>query len=255
MRKLAAALLVLAAVPIVAAERPIPRDKTIALIVSMSHAEDIERAAIGAVIDALLAQATTPEQKQQLEQLRGRAMQQDTSETWKIAIDRNFDDKSAAALLECYRSDIGRIIAYTMHDAIGQRLKPAETVDDRNLRNAKQTLADMRALAVAIEARATDTNEYPETADLETLRKLVEPTYIRRMPARDAWGHEFLYIGTPNHNSYRIVSAGADGVFEPQSRQLVQVPPHETDRFEDDLIYQDGEFVQFPRGIIKKEQD
>jgi len=129
----------------------------------------------------------------------------------------------------------------------------ADDPAERNIAAAKRTIADLRTLATVIEAYATDSNEYPAAADMEALRKLVEPTYVRHMPSRDAWGHEFIYIGSPDKQQYRLVSAGSDGVFEAESRRLTKVQPRESDRFEDDIIYQDGEFVQVPRGIITRE--
>jgi hypothetical protein len=261
MRKFAAAALLLlpVALPAIAADRT-PRETTLKALVAVSSVEKLERTAISAVIDALMAQATTKEQKEQLEELRNRALAHDTREAWSTAFDHGLDDKTLAALVDCYKTPAMQqtleITAFTLRDTIQERLKPAETAAaQRELAAVKKTLADMRALATALEARATDTNEYPETADMETLRKLVQPTYIRNMPSRDGWGHEFLYIGSLNHEGYRIVSAGADGVFESTSRRLDQVAARETERPEEDIIFQNGEFLQVPRGFLKNEQD
>jgi hypothetical protein len=257
MRKAAAALLLLAAVPLFAAD-PAPRKKIIQAVVAMTRVEQIEQAAISAAIDVLLAQASTTEQKEPLEQLRHRALAQSTRDTWMAAFDHAFDDKALAGLADCYKNEpVQRALeltAFTLRDTIQERMKPVEvTAAERDLRAAKKTMADLRTIATALEARATDTNEYPESCDMETLRKLLEPAYVSRMPSRDAWGHELVYVGSPSHQTYRFVSAGADGVFDARSKQIDDVPPRETDSFDEDIVFQNGQFLQYPRGIVKKE--
>jgi len=256
MRKFALALLLLA-LPALAAE-PSRREK-IDKLVTLSHAEDVEKTALIVAIDVLVASATTAEQKDALQQLRTQAMAHSTRELWASAYDHALDDKALAETIAIYENPAAArattVMVAMLPEAMHERLKPPATDADRNLNAARRTMADMRALAVALEARATDTNDYPESCDLETLRKLVEPTYIRRMPKRDAWGHEFLYIGSPGREGYRIVSAGADGTFESSSRTLVDTPLKPTDRFEDDLIYQNGEFIQAPRVLVDNKNE
>lgn len=252
MRKLAAALLLLLALPAFTAE-PSRREK-IDKLVTLSHAEDLEKTALAAALITLENLATTPEQKEALQQLRERAASRSTRDLWITAFERNVDDQALAGMLAMYDSAAAKRASHVVQDtmlyAMQERMKPAVT--DNALLAARRTIADMRSLAVALEARATDTNEYPESCDMETLRKLVEPTYIRRMPERDAWGHNFVYIGSPSRQEYRIVSAGADGTFEANSRLLLDTPPKQTERFEDDIIYQNGEFIQAPRVLFEK---
>jgi len=108
----------------------------------------------------------------------------------------------------------------------------------------KRTAADMRTLATALEARATDTNSYPEVKTLDELGKLVMPVYIRTMPRVDGWSHEFLYLGAPQH--YRIVSAGPDGKFAEASRRRSA-----KSGFGDDLVFEDGVFIAAPDYIMQ----
>jgi hypothetical protein len=110
----------------------------------------------------------------------------------------------------------------------------------------KSTMADMRTLAVALEARATDVESYPET-DLSGLKPLLEPTYVQTLPEKDAWGTPFLYIG--NGRQYRIVSAGADKRFEWNARQFESAAGEArvTEDPDADIIFQDGAFVQHPK--------
>ena len=50
---------------------------------------------------------------------------------------------------------------------------------------------------------------------------------------------------------YRFVSAGADGVFEWDSRRIDELPENfagtPTEAPAADIVYQDGQFVRFPR--------
>lgn len=110
----------------------------------------------------------------------------------------------------------------------------------------RRTMADMRALATAVEARATDENEYPNVS-FEDLEALIAPTYIRVVPKVDSWGTPFLYVGNGEH--YRFVSAGADRRFEWSARHLdLTITERKiSDSLDADIIFQDGNFIQSPR--------
>jgi hypothetical protein len=256
MRNLFAALLLLASAPLT-------RQKMIEDVVRFSRAEEIEHAAIAAVIDALADNATA-EEKKTLQELRARALGHETGDLWAASFDQAFDDAALAKLHEFYVSPAANRLtgmqAGLLEEHMRERLSKEPPARQRDRRMAMRTMADMRALATAIEARATDTNEYPDTTDMESLRKLVEPTYIKHMPEKDAWGHPFVYVGTPDRQQYRIVSAGADGTFEhraipmPQSA-VAKVEVRLTDRYEDDIIFENGQFVQVPRDIAERDRD
>src|ERR1051326_4297325 len=182
MRKFAAlAALATALSPFAAAPPASARRAKINKLVTLSHAEDLEKAALVAALNALETFATTPEQKEALQQLRLRAATRSTRDLWVSAFERNLDDKALAETLAMYESAAAErashVVKTTLLDAMQERLRPGET--DANQRAARRTMADMRTLATALEARATDTNGYPESCDLETLRRLVEPIYIR----------------------------------------------------------------------------
>ncbi len=109
-----------------------------------------------------------------------------------------------------------------------------------------RTMADMRSLATAVEARATDTEDYPKVMTLSDLERLISPTYIRTVPRTDTWGTEYLYVS--DGTSYRFVSAGADKRFEWNARQLEAVTePRAMESIDADIIFQDGLFIQYPK--------
>ena len=109
------------------------------------------------------------------------------------------------------------------------------------------TLDDMRSIATAAEAYATDNNRYPAAANMEELRKFLEPTYIRTLPAKDFWGNDYVWHISPDAQHYRLISAGADGQMSFDS-EILDVNAHLklSDSLDDDIIYQDGTFICIP---------
>ncbi len=118
----------------------------------------------------------------------------------------------------------------------------------------KRTMSDMRALATAIEAYAVDNNIYPTAAcnsglyttagtalSLTSFTNLT-PTYIAQPPKTDGWGDFLQYGSDAAGNNYNIWSAGRDKAF---SGTLVCGT---TTNFNDDIVYSNGTFIQWPEG-------
>lgn len=125
----------------------------------------------------------------------------------------------------------------------------------------KRSMADMRTIATAWEARAADTGGYsaagtvsndesvvpegpPETSNLGTAAQLaswLEPTYTKKLPIYDGWGGDFLvgFSGT----DYLIASSGADKTFVIDNWQ--QGATHE---FDCDMVIIGGQFFIYPDG-------
>ena len=114
----------------------------------------------------------------------------------------------------------------------------------------KRTIADMRTLTTALEAYATDNNQYPDVGSVSALKPYLSPTFVRDVPAKDGWGHDFRYecwSRLAKCDSYAVASAGKDGVFEHESLQDY-LPDMKTTGFASDIVYSNGNFVQFPDG-------
>jgi type II secretion system protein G len=114
----------------------------------------------------------------------------------------------------------------------------------------KRTMADMRSVATAWEARATDTNSYsiagavsfPGTDIAVTeLAGVLSPTYIKAMPQVDAWNTPWTLHG--DANEYSIMSLGKDGTEDTDH------PGGATGTFDSDIVFQNGSFVQYPEGV------
>lgn len=123
----------------------------------------------------------------------------------------------------------------------------------------KRTMADMRSIGTAAEAYAVDTNQYPAAAASWALpsgmsmpsvtltsgvQASLQPTYIRTMPLKDGWNSWFLYVTNASHQDYIIASAGKNGTTE----SFLGGP---TTDFNADIVFADGQFVQFPEGMQK----
>jgi len=116
----------------------------------------------------------------------------------------------------------------------------------------KRTMADVRTISTALEARQTDYNDFPSARTLDELARYIEPTYARHLPRVDGFRHELRYEAwkedpkSPGLDHYAIASAGRDWKFEKPS--LRQYRAGGTTNFDCDIVYQDGGFVSFPEG-------
>jgi type II secretion system protein G len=121
----------------------------------------------------------------------------------------------------------------------------------------KRTMADMRTVASAWEARATDVNSYlaagasitwPATSsDVSTIEARLCPTYIKRIPNYDAWGVTFKVGVTTEGDSYAVKSFGADKT-ESQT-QTTSSGAITTNNFDCDIVFSEGNFVIYPEGV------
>jgi hypothetical protein len=179
-------------------------------------------------------------------------------ELYAPLFDEEFTVEELQSLVEFYRSAAGRKSArflVTLGTAeyvrwillSSDRAEAlADEYDRRRSDPALMTMSDLRTVAQATEAYATDTDEYPRVTGMEELRQLLEPTYVKTMPSADAWGTTFFYISDGQH--YRFISAGADRRFEWDAQRLeTEAPRRETDDPARDLIFQNGDFIQLPR--------
>jgi general secretion pathway protein G len=123
----------------------------------------------------------------------------------------------------------------------------------------KRTMGDMRSAGTAAEAYAVDFNHYPAAAGYSLPSGLsfgsttfntgggassfsgqVTPTYIRVLPMSDGWQSYFFYASTGQ--LYGILSAGKDGAKDSA------IIGGETTDFNNDIIFVNGQFVQYPAG-------
>jgi len=129
----------------------------------------------------------------------------------------------------------------------------------------KRTMADMRSIATAWEAFATDNNAYNAagaasttsdftlanyvTFNYSSLASQISPTYIRNTPENDGWNNGYYFkVDTTNSaraQEYGIISGGKDT----QLQGVPAYPAGPTKVFECDIVYSMGAFVAYPEGI------
>ncbi len=109
----------------------------------------------------------------------------------------------------------------------------------------KRSMADMRSIGTAVESYAVDVNFYPQTAagDISGLAPILQPNYIRTLPGQDGWNHAMHWDPAPTAGTgYTITSYGKDGVAQGF------VTPNRTTDFNADIIFMNGQFVQWTEG-------
>ena len=121
----------------------------------------------------------------------------------------------------------------------------------------KRTMADMRTIATAWEARATDVNRYnaagvtfPTTnVSIANLTSFLSPTYVKTFPQRDGWGTNWglgadqAWGTTTAAQVYAIISYGKDGAAQ------TSWSGGATTAFDCDIVYSNGTFIQYPEGV------
>jgi general secretion pathway protein G len=116
----------------------------------------------------------------------------------------------------------------------------------------KRTMADMRTIATAWEARATDVNKYSAAGALglptsamsnATLGNMLQPTYIKVLPVHDGWGNPWKYFIDAPGQQYAIISYGRDGAADGSTTAGA------TTNFDCDIVYSQGTFICYPEGI------
>ena len=121
----------------------------------------------------------------------------------------------------------------------------------------KRTMADMRSIGAAWEARAVDMNRYNAAATVPTLpisvtnaqmTSVLSPTYIKQLPFKDGWSNPLLFTvdvawgSATVARTYQIRSFGKDGIADASAGGP-------TTQFDCDLIYSEGHFEQYPEGV------
>jgi hypothetical protein len=78
----------------------------------------------------------------------------------------------------------------------------------------EDTMHDLQALRITVEAYYKDHNRYPEASSIEQLAPIVSPIYIRDFPTKDRWGNAYLYRSFADGKAYILASSGSDGAFD-----------------------------------------
>ncbi len=122
----------------------------------------------------------------------------------------------------------------------------------------KRTMADLRSIATAWEARATEVKFYNAASQtfpvpsasisFNELNTMLVPTYMKVLPRIDGWAFPYAFatdqpVGGPSAEEYMIRSAGRDGVFQ------ASYTVGGTTDFDCDIVYSAGSFIVYPEGL------
>lgn len=134
-----------------------------------------------------------------------------------------------------------------------------------NRAKQKTTMATMRSVAYAWEARATETKSYNAAAtqyslpsaqiDSGAVTSLLTPTYIRALPITDGWGHplDFFIDALPGSGqtaaTYAIRSRGRDGILDNGGDSQSSYTFGPIKHFDCDIVFGSGTFVTEPQGV------
>jgi type II secretory pathway pseudopilin PulG len=116
----------------------------------------------------------------------------------------------------------------------------------KNRVRQRQTMADMRSIATAWEARATDVNTYnidhKQQVTADDMARVLEPKYVLKLPRKDGWGNPFRFTISGDGQTYVIRSLGSDG----RPDRNLNLASGATKKFTDDIVYSNGSFTRYP---------
>ena len=126
---------------------------------------------------------------------------------------------------------------------------------------AKQARAvtEVRAIGEAIERYQIDNGGCPDTGhqesayysivDVSKLGSFLVPKYVATLPEKDPWNTAYSYGVSPDNSQFVVICNGSDGV-----STLEKIPEEAvtTSCYEDEIIYENNDFIQKPDGPQKK---
>ena len=88
----------------------------------------------------------------------------------------------------------------------------ADAYTPTDAERARWSMMDMKSWMIVFDAYKSDHSVYPAVKSVEQAVPVGEPLYMKHAPTTDAWGHP--YFIESDATSFRVVSAGADGLFQ-----------------------------------------
>jgi hypothetical protein len=289
MRQILAIALVVLALPLFAATEPNPSAKQrelideLLVVMNMSKIEgQIMDAMFGQLQEQLTASipADQPERqaeaKQDFERFRELARTSDIHTDligiYHTVYAKYFTESELTDLIAFYRSPTGikslsvmpQMMTESMQKSaatLGPKLEAifAQVGRERDLREPwKKTMSSMRSTSYALMGYAEEHDgHYPE-GDFTAMTAALGAE-AADLTATDVWGNAFAYVVSPDRTHYRIISAGADGIFNWDSRRIVptaddaELNVRYTDRPEEDIVMADNQLIQVPKASQPKE--
>ncbi|HXV75567.1 MAG TPA: hypothetical protein VD788_04550 [Candidatus Polarisedimenticolaceae bacterium] len=120
------------------------------------------------------------------------------------------------------------------------------------LGNQRRTMVDLKRLGSVVDRWAREHGgAYPVCDPFSDVAGCLASSLpagaFAELRLEDAWGRPFVYHSDPGGSSYALISYATDGRYD----ELGRVGP--TSSYDADIVYSEGDFVQWP-GTILKEQ-
>lgn len=181
-----------------------------------------------------------------------------------------FTEAELEQLIVFYASDAGRKYMNVADDLMRDSMNAATELllptiqeamtkvneEHEKKRPWRRTMSELQSVASALWAYSIDNEEFPG-GDYASLKEALVPTYLDKLPETDIWGHAYAYVVSADRKHFRLVSAGADSIFDWDSRRIAPItegqPIRYRDRLEDDVIFADEDFIQLPVQAKPKE--
>lgn len=117
--------------------------------------------------------------------------------------------------------------------------------------NRRRTISDLRKFGQVVEEWSKKEGHYPECHDLSAvtscLLKKLQPDSVAGLRLDDAWGRPFQYRLFSDGSGYALLSYATDGLYD----GLGNVGP--TLSVDCDIVFSNGDFVQWPGSLRKDE--
>lgn len=148
----------------------------------------------------------------------------------------------AATAMKSRFVTIGRVIVLIAIFVIGAAVAMNDLSVTSHSR-ASRTTADIRNIAVAVEAYNTDHNDYPAASNIDELARQLEPAYTHTTPRTDAWGFPLRY--EVKGKQFWIGSAGKHGKWE--HARLSDYTRGDNRSLDDDIVFSGVDCVRCAR--------
>lgn len=118
----------------------------------------------------------------------------------------------------------------------------------------RRTMADLRSIGTALEAYSVDYNFFPKVSGAGTvankLATYITPTYIKKLPQNDGWNKDNCVEidSATSFTSYTLWSTARDGTPGNCGSFTLVGTGGPTTNFDADIIFANGQFVQWPEG-------
>ena len=136
-----------------------------------------------------------------------------------------------------------------------QKAKQKRTVGDmRNAGTAKMSwLTDAASAAAAGQATDFDFSSYAGTGwveDAAVIEGLLRPRYLQVLTRNDGWAHSFEYkLNTGEPLAERVMAIRSRGRDDVADGATYTGGPFASTEYDNDIVWADGFFVQWPGGL------